>query len=155
LRHRRLIVGLSIAFGVVAILVTVLSPRQYTASAKFSPQERNPAQEAGGLGALASQLGVGSNRIGTSSPQFYSDLLVSREILRDLVRMKYDVPGDKPFSGDLVAYLGIQGVDRDDATSRAVTAVRALITTLADRNGVVSVDFHSDSPSLSLQVVSR
>lgn len=153
LRHRRLIAGLAVAFAAVAILYATVAPRQYTASAKFAPQER-PTSESG-LGSLASQLGLGSGRSTTNSPQFYSDLLVSREVLRDVVRTEFTVPGEKPFTGDLVAWFAITGADTDDETSRAVTAVRKRMTTMADRNGVVSVEFHSRAPALSLQVVNR
>ncbi|MGQ0639621.1 MAG: Wzz/FepE/Etk N-terminal domain-containing protein [Gemmatimonadaceae bacterium] len=153
LRYRRWIVLLAVAFGVVAGLSALTAPRQYTASAKFAPQERSTSESS--LGTLASQLGVGISRSTTNSPQFYSDLLVSREVLRDVVRAEYTVPGDKPFRGDLVAWFAITGADSADETSRAVTSVRGLINSLADRNGVVSVEFHSGSPALSLQIVNR
>jgi uncharacterized protein involved in exopolysaccharide biosynthesis len=153
LKRRYLVLFLPAAVALGAAVSRELTPREYVASAKFAPQERGVGET--GLGQLATQLGVAGGRTGTNSPQFYADLLLSREILRDVVRSNYQVPERKGFAGDLVAYYKISGSDRDDETSRAVTAVRGRINALADRNGIVQLDFRSDSPTLSLLVVNR
>lgn len=152
LRHRYVVLAVPVIVAILAVINAEISPRQYLASAKFAPQERTAPE--GGLGMLAMQLGVSSGRAGTSSPQFYSDLLVSREILRDAVRWSYKVP-EKPFRGDLVAYFGLGGSTHDDETVRAVTALRGMITSMADRNGVVTLEVQADSPTLSLSITSH
>ena len=85
LKHRYLIAGitLTIAFGVG--VVGIQRPRTYTASGIFVTQ--GVERSLGSAAALAGQLGINLPTGGsvTDSPQFYADLLLSREILGRLL----------------------------------------------------------------------
>ena len=150
LRRRYLILLISLGGAALVATSTLLSPRQYVASASFLPQERT-TQQAGGLGQLAAQFGIAAPQAEMNSPQFYADLLKSREILRDVVEGQYDM-GDS--RGDLVAYFRLS-YDRETSVARAVQKLSDITTVAPDRNGVVRVAVETTIPELSLQLINR
>src|SRR6185503_19633852 len=81
MRHRRLLVFLPIALALLVGTALLLTPRQYTATASFVPQEATPPVP--GLGLLATQFGL-TARPTTSSPQFYAELLQTNDLLREV-----------------------------------------------------------------------
>src|SRR5437667_10666358 len=111
LRWGRLVIVLPLAGGVVAGVVSLSTPREYRASASFVPQD--PAAAQPGLSLLASQFGISVPRSSTTSPQFYADLLGSREILRGVVATPYTALQRPGRTGDLVEYFNIRSTDRD------------------------------------------
>lgn len=152
MRQRWLILLLPAVFGVAGLVRAELATRKYLATAKFAPQDA-PAAGAG-LGQLASQLGVGVGRVGTNSPQFYADLVFSREILRRLVRTELERPSTG-FKGDLIAYYHVAGATDDEKVERAVRAIRGNLSSTADRNNVVNVELSMDAPELALTLMHR
>lgn len=154
LRQRRVVVGLPLAAVVVAGVLSLLSPREYTASASFVPQD--PASTQSSLGALASQFGFASPQTSTSSPQFYADLLQSREVLREVLRTRYGVGGASAFDGNLFQYFGIETPDSDAAVARGIAKLAKLIAVRTDRTtAIVRFDVHTRSSDLSAAVADR
>src|SRR6267378_7606906 len=100
LRRWRLVVMVPMLVAAIVAVSSLLSARQYVASAAFVPQEPPTAQS--GLGELARQFGVAAPRANASSPQFYADLLVSREVLRDVIVTAYSVGSGSDSSVDLL-----------------------------------------------------
>jgi uncharacterized protein involved in exopolysaccharide biosynthesis len=92
LRRRWLVVlPALLAFGAV-VAVTLFEARTYTASTTFLPQVR---RSAGQLSGLAAQFGVGlPSNDPMQSPQFYADLVSSREILQGVADTRYRFPTD-------------------------------------------------------------
>src|SRR4051812_35100859 len=129
LRHRKLLVLLPIAMAVVVGTVKFLTPREYTATTSFVPQEATPPQS--GLGQLASQFGL-APRTTTSSPQFYAELLETNDLLREVATTKYRV-SDPAFTGDVIDYLRIREPNRDEAIVAAVRRVRSMFSVNTDR----------------------
>jgi uncharacterized protein involved in exopolysaccharide biosynthesis len=154
LRHWRVVV---VAPAVVAFIVAVgslFSPRRYVARAAFVPQEPPTAQS--GLGELARQFGLAAPRANASSPQFYADLLVSREVLRDVVLTSYALGSGRDSASNLVRYFGIGTSDTDAAVMLAIGRVRRLLDIRTDRNtGVVTFEVRTELPALSARIVSR
>lgn len=140
-----------------AALVTVaslLSARQYMASASFVPQEPPAAQA--GLSDLARQFGLAAPRANASSPQFYADLLASREVLRGLVLTPYRLGSGRDSASDLLAQFHIANPDRNAAVLAAIRRLRRMLAIRTDRNtGVVHFEIRSRNPELSSQVASR
>jgi len=150
LKRWRLVLGLPLAAGAIATTVLLLSPREYTAYASFVPQDPIPVQV--GLSQLASQLGLASPRVSTGSPQFYADLLHSREVLRDVVTTPYAALDGRT----LVDYFGL----RQDGTSRpilrAIRRVDGIYAVRTDRvTGVIHLEVYTKSEALSAAVANR
>ena len=90
-RRRGTVVVFTLFVSALAAVYALVQPLTYTTSAAFRPQ----GSEQGGnsqLAALAGQLGVnvGGGVADEASPQFYQELLVSREILTSV--------SDEPFA---------------------------------------------------------
>jgi uncharacterized protein involved in exopolysaccharide biosynthesis len=151
LRRRYLIVLMALGFGLVVGAATYLRPRQYVASASFIPQEPNTTQP--GVTALAAQFGIAAPRASATSPQFYADLLTSRDVLRELLSTRYSVPG---FTGTLFEYVRVSEPNTPFATPKAADKLLDLLTVRTNRTtGVVSVEVHTRYPELSVQVIRR
>lgn len=154
LRNRYLMLALPLVSGTVAGLKVVLSPRQYAASASFVPQE--PSSGDVRIGQLASQFGLAPARSSTTSPQFYADLLRSREILRGVVTTTYRLPGSADSLGDLVRHFGVEAPTRLDGIHDAMTRLDERLDVRTDRNtGVVRFEVSTSESALSEQIAKR
>lgn len=153
LRRRRLALTLPPLAAVVAGTISLLSTREYIASARFVPQE--PASVQSSLSQLALTLGVAPTRASTESPLFYADLVRSRELMRDLVTRQYDLEGKVPFHGTLYDYFAIAVQDTEAATITAVEELRTITSVSTDRAlGIVSLSVATRSPALSEAIMS-
>ncbi len=92
LRRRRLILVSTFAGALLALVVTLMWPLKYTATASFLPHGGDQ-EGLSGVSGLAQQFGFSIPRLGNAerSPEFYQDLLQSREILAGLVRLGVEV----------------------------------------------------------------
>src|ERR1700722_6111293 len=105
LRRWRLILGLPFAVGLVIGVSKFLHPRAWSVSASFSAGDASP--QSSSLGALASSLGLSAGRGGRNPPQFYADLVRSREVLMHLADARHPGAGATGDSADLVTYFNI------------------------------------------------
>lgn len=155
LRRPRLLVALPLVFALLGIAVSLLVPRKYIAFASFVPQE--PATLPSGLSQLASQFGLlGSARPGTSSPQFYADLLISRDVLRDVVTTDYATPEPGRFQGSLYEYFKVASADSVRAFTAVVPKLLGALSIRADKaTGIVRLEVSTKFPELSRQVARK
>src|SRR5262245_22752746 len=89
LRQWRIAVGLPVAAVVLALAIALLPRHSFVASSQFMPQttdNRGPQ-----LAGLAAQFGftLGGGTANPESPDFYAELLDSRELLTDVVETDY------------------------------------------------------------------
>ncbi|MDT8340451.1 MAG: Wzz/FepE/Etk N-terminal domain-containing protein [Longimicrobiales bacterium] len=100
LRRRRLIVRTVLVTAVLAVAVAFLRARTWTSEAAFRPQDSSGVSE---LASLASQFGVavpgGSEG---ESPEFYAELITSREILSEVAALRYPGEGGEGRLADLL-----------------------------------------------------
>lgn len=155
LRHRYLIIALPLLLAALTAGLTLRSARNYIATAAFMPQ--GPQSQESGLGMLASQFGIQvGGRSGTTSPQFYSDLLTSKEVLRDIVLTEYKAGGAKPLDGNLIKYYSISEPDRETGAALAAEYLKGSVGTGTDRaTGVVRLRVQTRNPDLSVQIANR
>lgn len=164
LRRRRLVVGSGLFVFLVAVMVTLVTARSYTASASFLPQSQ--AQSPSSLTAIAAQLGFSAPAAQpTQLPAFYSDLLTSRELLYDAVETQYAFTGmngllwfadSTALEGDLVELFGMSGKNLARQTEKATRQLRRRIAVHLEREtGVVTFSVTTQWPSLSQQIVVR
>lgn len=165
-KHRRLLVLLPLAFGVVAFALSFTRSRTYEASAAFVASE--PSSMSGSLGALssvASQLGIPALSAVASgsaalSTQFYGDLLTSNALLHAAVMTRYVAAGtddQKPFTGTLVEYFDPRGKTQTDRELAAMHMLsRVMLTVAVDRpTGIVRIAVRTKNRSLSALVARR
>jgi uncharacterized protein involved in exopolysaccharide biosynthesis len=121
LRHRRLILLFAFVGAVAAAVATLLAPPRYAASARFLPKGRQSG--AGGLSALASQIGLSAGAVGEpgQTPDFYAELVLSRAVLGAIV------DGPLPVAaGRSVSLADVYGVEGETPTARRDAAIEEL-----------------------------
>jgi uncharacterized protein involved in exopolysaccharide biosynthesis len=152
LRHRALVIGCSLLLAAGGAGWAFARERTYTSSSSFMPEARQSAASG-----LAAQLGLvlpGSG--GAESPQFYADLLESREILGAAVTTAYTIPGVLPRATTLVDVYQSKGetpaLRRDEAIKRLEKAVDVSIST---RTNVVALKVSASSAELAQRLNQR
>ena len=150
LRQRGLVLGCAVLLGAAGGLWAISRERVYTSVSSFMPEGR---QSAGGL---AAQLGLAlPGAGGPESPQFYVDLLRSRELLGSAVTTAFTVPG----SARPVTLVDLYEVDGATPALRRDAAIDRLDADLdlssSPRTNVVNVRVSASSPVLAQQLNRR
>lgn len=160
LRHRWLILGASLSMAFLVLLVAVLQSHSFTASALFMPQTGQEATSR--VAGLASQLGVQIPAADAGqSPQFYADLVMSRELLTSAVESEYSLPASAHsdstrLEGDLVELFGIEGESRGARVGSAVEVLRRRLSVATNpETGVVSLEVTVQRSQLAYQIANR
>ncbi|MGH7498880.1 MAG: hypothetical protein ACREL3_08520 [Gemmatimonadales bacterium] len=154
LRWRLLMVGVPLALALGTIVWTLWRPREFEAQASFVSQDPQSAQS--NLGQLASQFGLATPRNATSSPEFYVDLLQSREMMRDALLTEYSGAGKQPFRGTLIQLFRVRGRDTTEVLLRGLDKLSEGMTVLSDRpTGIVTFTIRTESPVLSVAIAAR
>jgi uncharacterized protein involved in exopolysaccharide biosynthesis len=167
-RRLRIVIAVPVLFGLAAAGISLLRPREYTASAAFLATEPNAASGSlGSLGSIATQLGIPAlsaiaSNSATVGPQFYGDLLSSNALLHSLVMTRFDAPapgeyGGKAFTGTLVEYFDGDGKTPDDREVDAMRRfTRRAFTVAVDRpTGVVRFQIRTKNRALSALIARR
>ena len=86
---RQLILFVTAGFFILGVLISLLSPKEYTASSTFIPQTQDAAK-GGSLGGLASLAGINLSGLGSSSeipPSLYPKIIKSVQFQRSLLEV--------------------------------------------------------------------
>ena len=155
LRRRDPIVAVAVLAVAFVAILSLTRPRTFTSVASFAPQaQRLPSNMSG----LAAQLGIAipGGEI-SQSPQFYEDLLSSREILGRLVDTTFQIPtvgGERATT--LADFFRIGIADSARRREETMQRLRNVITTsLSAKTGVVGVSVSTQSAVLSRALVQR
>ena len=159
LRQRRLILLSTFGGALLALLVAFVSPLEYTASVSFLPHVGDQAALSGFSG-LAQQFGFSIPRSinAERSPEFYQDLLRSREILSGLVRPGVEVATAAGSTRvDLAEYFEVKGETPEERNARTqrYLAEDVISVSVALGTSVVSVNVQTDEPELSAAIGRR
>jgi uncharacterized protein involved in exopolysaccharide biosynthesis len=161
-RRRRILFGLPMAVGLVTGIFLFFSPRQYEAIASFIEQQPSSSvgNKLGSIAGLAGALtggGVGNLMGSTLSPDFYTEVLQSNELLHDVAVTQYHSSRPGGFSGDLIQYLEIKKKDRHEAELAALKPLKKRLTevTVDMKSSVVTVTVTTKDPDLSLGIANR
>jgi len=159
LRRRRLILVSAFAGALLALVVVLRSPLEYTATASFLPHGRDQGGRSG-ISSLAQQFGFSIPRSGGAerSPEFYQDLLQSREILDGVVRSGVEVVTAAGVTQvDLAEHFKIGGemAEERNARTRRHLAESVISVSVARETGVVTVSVRTDEPELSAAIGRR
>lgn len=163
IRNRYLVLLLPVLVATVAVVLTMRQPRTYQAHASFVPNGVNEAQ-GGQLNSLAAQLGINltASQPG-QSPDFYGELLLTRDILRDAVQSEYEVVIDgRREKGTLVKFFGLDAAPADSVPGQAspvdvaIGILRQSVQTdVAPVTGIVRVQVTTDHPALAEAIAAR
>jgi uncharacterized protein involved in exopolysaccharide biosynthesis len=152
LRHRFLILFLTLAFGFYQGFKSIRSAKRWTAEAQFMPKGARGQSQ---LGGIAAQLGIAlGGGDASQSPQLYSDLLETKALLWPIAEKPYRVRTDSgEVTGDLIRVFNVKDRRPEVRKARVVGALKGAIhTTLSPRTGVITLTVSTGRPELSLQI---
>lgn len=154
--HRPLLLALCVLGLAAGGLTGLLRRRTWTSVAQFVPQSSDLGRSR--LSGLAAQFGVavpGADR--TQSPDFYAELVKSRDILAQTALARYETTIDGVRrQGTLVELYGEDAgtpAQRLDETLRRMQ--RWVSTSTGIRTGIVRLEVRSISPDLAAQVAAN
>ena len=154
LRQRRLVFrGILLSTG-ISLIIALTRPTEFTSSASFLPESNTGSSVPSGAFALAQQFGfaVGGGAGGERSPQFYANLVTSKEILRQVVTRRYSLSpaGEGPEETDLIVYYEVSEDTHEQRIERAIESFTDDLSVGLDREtGIVSFSVRTSDPILS------
>lgn len=153
LKRWKLLVVLPVLMGVLGVVLALLLPKYWAASASFVPESRGASLPSSVAG-LAGQFGLSIGEDASQSPNFYADVLQSREILEELVRGRFPrEPGD---SMVLMEFLDASGdTERARIEAGAKRLRGATLVTVNPRTDIVRVRVELQDPVLAAAVANR
>jgi uncharacterized protein involved in exopolysaccharide biosynthesis len=137
------------------VLLSVLKGPSFTSTASLLAQSRRTTPT---LPAMAAQFGLTlAGGEANQSPQFYVDLVKSREIIRPVVMSSYDYTEEgKHTAGTLPKIYGFKDPNSEAAVQKAIERLRKNVSAAASaKTGVVTVSLKTPSPTLSRVVLQR
>jgi uncharacterized protein involved in exopolysaccharide biosynthesis len=155
LRQRKLILWVTLLCTGVSLVVALNRPTRFTSSASFIPEIAEGGR-ASGASALAQQFGLSLGSSGAErSPQFYANLLTSKEILRQVVTRSYSLSPseDGPVKVDLITHFEVAGETDELGIERATKGLADRLSISRDREtGIIGFSITMSDPILAQSV---
>jgi uncharacterized protein involved in exopolysaccharide biosynthesis len=157
LRRWRVALGVPLAALTLALVVWLVPRHSYVAASEFMPQAGGTPT--GQLAGLAAQFGVslGGGVADPESPDFYAELLRSRELTTDVVRAVYRFTSDgDSLHGTLTELLRVKGNTPEVRLRRTLRALEDRTdVSVGLKTGVITVKVEMPWPALATQVNRR
>lgn len=159
LKARRVMIGAVVVGAVVALAVSFFIPVKYTTTFSFTPAATSDEGGAG-LAQLAGQFGVALGGLTGQGqpPQFYADLLSTREILSPIVRDSFAPTSDSTVKEPLAVLLHTDDKDPNRAFEGTLKELQETVVQAAVQSrttGVVTVSVRTTSPQVSFALAQR
>lgn len=156
LRRWRFVVALPLGCAVVGIGLALALPPWYAATAAFVPEARK-GNLPSAVTSLAGQFGVALGDQGSQSPNFYAEVVQSRELMERILRDRY--PRPKGSARDSVTLLDFLRADGATERARVEDGVRmlrkALVVTVDQQTTIVRVRVELREPVIAAEVANR
>jgi uncharacterized protein involved in exopolysaccharide biosynthesis len=156
MQNRRLVLGVGIGLAAIVGTLALLGKRTYSSTARFMPETSESSLSQ--LSGLAATFGVSvlPTEEG-ASPSFYSELLQSRDVLRETVETRYAFRvGADSMRGTLVDLFRIRGTSpevRRDLAAKVL--LKSTDVTVDHETGTVDLKVKTPWAELSQEVASR
>lgn len=137
------VVGAALGLG------NMLRERQYVATARFRAVGSVNAQQSA-LSAIGAQFGFTGLAATTDAPELYVNILMSRDLLRELGSKQYTLNTPTPYQGDLYGFFEIEEGKSAAGNLKLVKALQDRIKPSVDRvTGIVTFQIRTNNPELS------
>ena len=148
-----------ISFAVVAVAGSFLLAPHYKAQASLrATSGPDLAGSLGGLASLAGQLGVAGLPSAPASPDFYAEVLESRELLYELLTLPFRAYDVETTDGvaPLVDILEIEGDSYSERLFKGARRLHGMVSTgISRRSGVVTLEVEAKHPALAADIANR
>jgi uncharacterized protein involved in exopolysaccharide biosynthesis len=154
-RHTRVILGVTVVAGLLGATWQFFQPRRYTASASFIGQSKRGASPLAGFAAQFGLAGIAAD--GAQSPQFFSDLVTSPGVLRDVVKTSFTFVRDgQRKTGTLIDIYDLDSPGKTSPDERLQHAVEHLSkqiqANVTVKTGLISLQVRAPDPDLAVEI---
>lgn len=159
LRRWQIVVGVPLLAGFATGLYSLSLPAVFTATTTFVPEAASRTGVPAGLAGLAGRLGISMGAGASQSPQFYAEVVTSREIMERVLLAEYRDPRQKENPSDSITLLEVLQVDRDSPDANLQDGVAALSSSVSVRvdnpTNIVRLTVEAPYPTLAAAVANR
>lgn len=156
LRYRRTLIACIVLSSILLVGMALAEPRTYTSTAAFMPHVSGGSLA--GLSNLAAQLGVNVGKEDpTQSPDFYAEVIKSRDLLSTLAESEYTMPAATgPKKITLADALDLEPAPADRRLDETLKRLRKMIfVNVTRQTGIMHVNVTTPNPDLSRQLAER
>ncbi len=156
LRRWRVAIGVPVASIALAVSAALLPRSSFVATSEFMPQSTEAT--ASRLSGLAAQFGfsIASPAASAESPDFYAQLIQSRELLEEVVNNQYQAHVDggmRVLTGNIQTLLLVSGSTPEVRLRRSVARLRKRIGVSVNlKTGVIVLRVTAPWPDLAEQI---
>jgi uncharacterized protein involved in exopolysaccharide biosynthesis len=138
----------------IGVIVAFALSTRYTATIRFVAQGPSLPTAGAGVARLAQQFGFALDvgRTGVTAPQFYTDLVYTREILEPVVAARYPLSTTTGDTVELIGFLKVRGGSERDRVERAMRKLRRAVTVDLAKSGLTSVQVALADPRVAAAV---
>ncbi len=156
-RRWKLVLGLPLAAGIVGAVIALALPSIYTARTTFIPAVSGATPSLpGGIAALATQFGLNVGSGTSLSPDFFAEVLSSRELLKAALLSDFDDPQRPGASRTLLELLNVRGKTENERIDMGVRRLEQEISQRVDRRtGIVTLEVKGRPRALVAAVANR
>ena len=159
-RHPRATVAFPLVVALSTGVVSWLLPPTYTATTTFVPEASPQGRLPSGLAGLATQFGISLGSEASRSPQFYAQVVRSRELMERVLLSNYAERRDGHHvatdSATLVRLLRVVGRDSAETISRGVGKLDGLVSVRVDnQTNIVTLSVDAPYPTLAAAIANR
>ena len=158
-RRWKLILGTALACGAIAAVLLLLQRPVYTAETDFTPEtpgNSGLASSIVGLAGLAGQLGLGATTGTSVSPDFFAELIHSREVLRSTLQTEFTDPSDPKKKRPLLDLMGVKGGSAEKRLQDGSRRLAAQSDASVEKpTGIVTLEVEMPDPQLAADVANR
>lgn len=157
IRHARLVLGLPALAFIVVVAISSLQTPYHVATSRFMTTQNEQFRQGGNSGGLLSQLGALVNESSGPSPRFFSALITSGSVVREVAQDTYTVVVEGDTVSGTVAELYGEGTSSYEGNvKRSERLIRSNLSAEEDRGtGFVSLSVAAEWPSLAVAVNRR
>jgi uncharacterized protein involved in exopolysaccharide biosynthesis len=156
-RSRRLLIAGPLACAVAIAIVSLIVQERFTSKAALTPENKNSqglSGAASGLMGLASSFGVNLGSATSVPPQFYAEVLRSREVQTHLLGTRFALTPTSRDSSPLIDLLKIKGKTPERKLYSGLRSFDGRLTTDVDaRTSIVHVSFDAPTATLARDVL--
>ena len=159
LRHWQLVIGPAIIAALLTAVISMVVPPTFTATTAFVPEAGVQAELPAGLAGLAGQFGLSLGSGASKSPQFYAQVLLSRELLNRMLLTRFADPRshrDPPDTTTLLQILQVEGDSLAESLHNGRKELDELISVnVASQTNILTLSVDSRYPLLAAAVTNR
>jgi uncharacterized protein involved in exopolysaccharide biosynthesis len=156
-RRWRLVVAVALGIALLTALVSLVLPSEYTARTTFTPESQTTSSVSNSLVGLAGQLGFAGTLGNSVSPDFFAELLNSRELLTSTLRTEFpDFRNPDGPRRPLLDLLNIKGKNEALRVEDGIKYLHRRARAAVDRRtSIVALTVELKSAPLSAAVANR